>query len=345
MAFFKKNLLKENDKMKNQLIKDVNVLIYTIEKKKYLGNFSEDTINDVLLLLKDASSNVENAIFTGNEDITNVYENCEKYISEFRNQLNIDSNNSLKVKAQEIVDSLDKIRMIADGQLSDDIDDVDSKKERHSVAKKRTVVNGKLNELYGIKNELLKFDKSLEKQIQLYEVEKLELEDKMINEENERILNELDRKITSLESIIESLNINRSNYSACFDLLNNIYSKIKPLVENDSTLSVENLDIAKVLLNLSALRDVLNKPDKALVILKKMNEDSQKISINIKKIDGKIYESIGAKQTTSTNESALKRKEELLRKRREKELVSEDLSSLKTNDVVDDVDTEVEGEN
>jgi hypothetical protein len=341
----KKNLLTENEKMKNQLVKDINTLIFTIETKKYLGTFTDKTIDEVLKLLKEASSNLDSAIFTGNEDIKNVFDNSLKAIKEFKVQLNSDSDNTLLVKAKEIIDSSSKIKMIAEGQLADDIDDVDIKKEGHSIAKKRASVNSKLKELYEIKNDLLMFDKSLEKQIKLHEVEKEELEEKMISEENERILNELDRKITSLESIIESLNVNRSNYSASFDLLHNIYSRIKPLVENDSTLSSDNLDTANALLKINALKEVLNKPDKVLVILRNMNEDSQKIVSNVQKIDGKIYESIGVKQTTTTNDSALRRKEELLRKKREKELVKENLTELKSNDVADVVDETVEGEN
>lgn len=329
MLFGKKNLLTENTKYKDDLNKKLNYIIYAIENNKYLGNISNDTINKVLSIIKESLSKVESLVFTGTENIKVVYDDLDKAITELKNQLNNDSNNTLLIKANDILTLSEKIKLIADGELASDID---NKKEGFGFEKKRRIVNDKLNELYSIKNNILEYSKKLENDIQIEEKEKAELEDKMIEEDNERILNELDRKISSIESIIESKNINRSNYSACYELLNNIYSRLKSIVEYESNLSLDSLDKANALLNINALKSVLDNPDKALTILKKMNVDSEKISENIKKIDDKIYENINSNKTNIT-ESAQRRKALLLKKKREKEYSNIDLSEIK-NEII-----------
>ena len=329
MLFGKKNLLTENTKYKDDLNKKLNYIIYAIENNKYLGNISNDTINKVLSIIKESLSKVESLVFTGTENIKVVYDDLDKAITELKNQLNNDSNNTLLIKANDILTLSEKIKLIADGELASDID---NKKEGFGFEKKRRIVNDKLNELYSIKNNILEYSKKLENDIQIEEKEKAELEDKMIEEDNERILNELDRKISSIESIIESKNINRSNYSACYELLNNIYSRLKSIVEYESNLSLDSLDKANALLNINALKSVLDNPDKVLTILKKMNVDSEKISENIKKIDDKIYENINSNKTNIT-ESAQRRKALLLKKKREKEYSNIDLSEIK-NEII-----------
>lgn len=329
MLFGKKNLLTENTKYKDDLNKKLNYIIYAIENNKYLGNISNDTIIKVLSIINESLSKVESLVFTGTENIKVVYDDLDKAITELKNQLNNDSNNTLLIKANDILTLSEKIKLIADGELASDID---NKKEGFGFEKKRRIVNDKLNELYSIKNNILEYSKKLENDIQIEEKEKAELEDKMIEEDNERILNELDRKISSIESIIESKNINRSNYSACYELLNNIYSRLKSIVEYESNLSLDSLDKANALLNINALKSVLDNPDKALTILKKMNVDSEKISENIKKIDDKIYENINSNKTNIT-ESAQRRKALLLKKKREKEYSNIDLSEIK-NEII-----------
>ena len=265
MLFRKKNLLNENIEYQDNLKNKLNYIIFDIQNNKYLGSLSKDTIDKVLSIVIEALSKIESLVFTGKENIKLEYENIDKAITELKNQLNNDSNNKALLKANDLLALSEKLKLISDGNLSCDIDN--NKKEGFGVEKKRKLVYEKLTELYSIKNMILEYSKKLENDIQIDEKEKSELEDIMIEEDNERILNELDRKISSIESIIESKNINRSNYSACYELLNNIYSRLKSIVEYESNLSLNSLDRANALLNINALKSVLDSPDKALSIL------------------------------------------------------------------------------
>lgn len=331
MLFRKKNLLNENIEYQDNLKNKLNYIIFDIQNNKYLGSLSKDTIDKVLSIVIEALSKIESLVFTGKENIKLEYENIDKAITELKNQLNNDSNNKALLKANDLLALSEKLKLISDGNLSCDIDN--NKKECFGVEKKRKLVYEKLTELYSIKNMILEYSKKLENDIQIDEKEKSELEDIMIEEDNERILNELDRKISSIESIIESKNINRSNYSACYELLNNIYSRLNSIVEYESNLSLNSLDRANALLNINALKSVLDSPDKALSILKRMNNDSLKISENIEKIDQKTFKNLDNHNIKATD-SAQKRKAELIRKKRERELFNDDLSKMKNIEVV-----------
>ena len=79
-----------------------------------------------------------------------------------------------------------------------------------------------------------------------------ELESKMIAEDNERVINELFRKISALKSKLDMLNVRRSNYSACFGVLDIIYANASEILAAGQ-FSMEETAKAKVLLNLGKL--------------------------------------------------------------------------------------------
>ena len=93
-----------------------------------------------------------------------------------------------------------------------------------------------------------------------------------------------------------------------------------------SQFSAEEVGKAKVLLNINKLKSVINEPDKAISILKIMEKDINSIYAKVKSMDEKVFELKG--QETNVTSSALQYKEELMRKKREKEANSDNLSDL-----------------
>lgn len=326
-----KNLLEKSNKMKDELMNIINAYIFKIERNDYLGSFTTDCIKDVVNNLRKASSNLDNAIFSGDEEITSIYNQALAKLNEFANLLNGDSNYALQEGAKQILKHCETINQVANEELiiPTNVGNNLPQNDGFFLARKRKRVATKLEELNQVRNEILKFEKKLENDIILQEKTKAELEDKMITEENERILNEIDRRLTSVESIIASLDVNKSNYSACFTLLNNIYERLRPLVVNDTLLANDNLDRVDALLKIADLKNVLSTPKSALKILSIMNGDSEKILMNIDQIDSKINDAIAGNANTKISESALNRRNELLRKKRERELNKENLSDLK----------------
>ncbi len=325
-----KNLLEKSNKMKDELMNIINAYIFKIERNDYLGSFANDCIKDVVNNLRKASSNLDNAIFSGDEEITSIYNQAMAKLNEFGNLLNSDSNYALQEGAKQILKHCETINQVANEELiiPTNVGNNLHQNDGFFLARKRKRVASKLEELNQVRNEILNFEKKIERDIIVQEKTKAELEDKMINEESERVLNEIDRRLTSIESIIASLDVNKSNYSACFALLNNIYERLRPLVD-DTLLANDNLDRVDALLNIGNLKNVLNNPKSALKILSIMNEDSKQISLNVNQIDSKINDAIAGNANTKISESALNRRNELLRKKRERELNKENLSELK----------------
>ena len=325
-----KNLLEKSNKLKDELMNIINAYIFKIERNDYLGRFANDCIKDVVNNLRKASSNLDNAIFSGEEEITSIYNQAMAKLNEFGDLLNGDSNYALQEGAKQILKHCETINQVANEELiiPTNVGNNLHQNDGFFLARKRKRVATKLDELNQVRNEILKFEKKIENDIIVQEKTKAELEDRMINEENERILNEIDRRLTSIESIITSLDVNKSNYSACFALLNNIYERLKPLV-NDTLLANDNLDRVDALLKIGDLKNVLNNPKSALKILNIMNEDSKQILMNVDQIDSKINDAIAGNANTKISESALNRRNELLRKKRERELNKENLSDLK----------------
>ena len=125
------------------------------------------------------------------------------------------------------------------------------------------------------------------------------------------------------------MTVRKSNYTTCFNLLDMIYVNAAEIVEA-SDYAVDEIGKAKVLLNMSKLKRVLSEPDRALGILKHMQAEIQEIYNRTKTIDAKL----GDMSTTSTvvSDDALAYKEELMRKKREKEKLAQNASAIELNE-------------
>ena len=138
----------------------------------------------------------------------------------------------------------------------------------------------------------------------------------MMNEDNERKINEIYKKISALKTKLDSLIVRKSNYTTCFNLLDMIYVNAAEIVEA-SDLASEEIGKAKALLNIGKLKKVLSEPDKAVAILKRMQADIKEVYDRTQSVDSKLAELNTTSATVS--EDALAYKAELMRKKREKE--------------------------
>ena len=188
--------------------------------------------------------------------------------------------------------------------------------EKEKMTWSRKKLQNRLDELATIKNQFVANEQRLEKDIYALEKDLNELDSLMLKEENERRINELYRKISSLKSKLDMLNVRKANYSACFNLLDLIYSNANEIVV-ESDYSLEDLGKARALLNMSRLKAVISEPEKAISILKRMEKDTQLIAERTKNMDEKVF---GVNTSTiSVSQDALAYKEQLLRKKKEKE--------------------------
>lgn len=314
--------VKNNNAVKEELCSEMKGLLYRIEKGKYDRRLDRDGVRDVYDTLKLSYENLENLIFTGEEDLALVSERVMGSLTALRKALDGELLSHVTEAADDLQYYLDSFTSIANGEI-DALDEAEIKAKKLSWSKRR--LYAKLDELKSIKDTFTEQEKRLEGEITGLERDLAELESKMIAEDNERVINELFRKISALKSKLDMLNVRRSNYSACFGVLDIIYINASEILAAGQ-FSMEETTKAKVFLNLGKLRAVASEPDKAIGILNAMEEDIKRIRINVHIIDKKVF-GLNTGETSVTD-SAMAHKAELMRKDREKAANRENLENL-----------------
>lgn len=314
--------LKQNNSLKDDFATRYNALLYKVEKKRIHPHLSIDELEPILKALKTNLSNFESALGTGREDVYELYNAAKLSLKTLEKKFNDELISEIEQAADELIYVVESWEDVLNGKVEFNSDEF--KEQKVSWSKKRLL--NRLNELDTIKAQFSENNKRLENEIMLSEKNCKELDSIMLKENNERILNETYRKITTIKTKIDSLNIRRSGYSACYNLLDLIYANAKEILNVGDFNSFE-LGKAKGFLNLGKLKQVINEPEKAISILKRMDKDVEEIAEKTKVIDTKILNI--NKNNTNINMDALAYKEELMKKAKEKNV----LNQIKENDI------------
>ena len=304
---------KNNNALKDKALKDLKKVCFKLETHKVNSYLDKDAVDALAVELKDAISGLDNCVGTGKEDISSIAETVSKQVVELNDLANQDLVSRLEEGVSNLTYSVDVWKSVLQGDMnSEEIGTTE--KEKMTWSRKK--LQNRLDELATIKNQFVANEQRLEKDIYSLEKDLNELDSLMLKEENERRINELYRKISSLKSKLDMLNVRKANYSACFNLLDLIYSNANEIVV-ESDYSLEDLGKARALLNMSRLKAVISEPEKAISILKRMEKDTQLIAERTKNMDEKVF---GVNTSTiSVSQDALAYKEQLLRKKKEKE--------------------------
>ena len=305
--------IKNNNALKDKALKDLKKVCFKLETHKVNSYLDKDAVDALAVELKDAISGLDTCVGTGKEDISSIAETVSKQVVELNELANQDLVTRLEEGVSNLTYSVDVWKSVLQGDMnSEEIGTTE--KEKMTWSRKK--LQNRLDELATIKNQFVANEQRLEKDIYSLEKDLNELDSLMLKEENERRINELYRKISSLKSKLDMLNVRKANYSACFNLLDLIYSNANEIVV-ESDYSLEDLGKARALLNMSRLKAVISEPEKAISILKRMEKDTQLIAERTKNMDEKVF---GVNTSTiSVSQDALAYKEQLLRKKKEKE--------------------------
>ena len=313
--------VKANNALKEEIVNELKALIYRLEKGRFDDRLDKESVEAAVGEIKAAAEGLEYAIGTGEENIAAVYEDTKQQIEDFKKKTGQELTNRIESAADELVFTLTLWKDVLDGNTALDTAE-DVKKAKVSGSRKK--LNGRLAELGEIKDSFAVNAKRLDKDIVAEEADLKELEEQIVGENNERKINELYRKIKATKSKVDMLYVRRSNYAACYDLLDMIHANAREIL-NATDFAAEEIAKAKVLLNMGKLKQVVSEPDKAIAILKRMEKDLQAITAKTATIDEKVFNL--DKGNVTVNEDALKYKEELMRKKREKENLSESIAA------------------
>ena len=303
--------LANNNKCKDEIVNLVGSFLYKNEKDL----LSNEDISSLIKEIKQRVNELDHKGSSKDDSIERNYLEIKKYMKHINENYGSVSTTRLKEWLEEINFQLKYWSDLIDGQAYYSKEDSSEDK----ISPKQKKINEKLIQLEEMKNGILNQEKRIEADILTLEKEKEEYESQMMDEENARKLNMLDRKITSCENSIASLNNRAEQYSTIGNLLSIIYVNAKELATAGEYSSAE-LDKANAFLNISKLQDALTNPERALSVLKAIQKDLDQIKEEVKTVDSKVNKVI-TQNNTEISDSAMKRKKELLEKKRQKELL------------------------
>ncbi|MCF0117098.1 MAG: hypothetical protein HUJ61_03505 [Bacilli bacterium] len=338
--------ISSNNKLKEEILGRLKEVIYNLEHGKHSAHLKEDKVAEIVKSLQTTAAGFENVVGTGKEDVKALADSALQEIDEVVKQTQQDTVVKLKKACDKLEYTLDKWTAVLNGEGVGTTFTSDSQEKEGRQVKK---LNTRLVELDKIIEGFRKNETRLEGEIVNIEAEIAELDDQMAEEENERRINKLFRQINAANNKLNMLNAHKEQYSACFNTLDIIYDNAREIIE-ESKYSQEDIGKARALLNNDKLKRVMNEPDKAISILKRMEKETQDIKEKTKTLDKKVLglyaestDAVGVK----ANNDALAYKEALLKKRATKEAASKsknELDSLAKNDVANETSVEVKGE-
>lgn len=305
--------VKNNMQLKEKVVNEINSFIYRLERGRVTSEAEQDALVRVIYDLKADVEALNNSVGTGTEDIEAT---ANKILGLLKDLKKI-SEQDMVHRIQEVADELDyHVVLMRDIFGGVTVVPTEEEEQAAKISYARRKLNARLSELNEIKESFTINSRRLEKDIQGYEKDLTELDDAIVNEDNERKINELHKKVTSLKSKLDSLIVRKSTYTTCFNLLDMIYVNATEIVEA-SDFAGEEIGKAKALLNIGKLRKVLSEPDKAMLILKRMQVDIKEVYDRTQNMDAKLAEFNTS--STTVSQEALAYKAELMRKKREKE--------------------------
>ena len=314
--------IKNNNQLRDKVAGELGAFIYRLERGRFDSEADKDAVIRIVEELKSDVETLSNTVGTGEENIEALANSILALLKELKKS----SEQDMLHRIQEVADELDfNINLWKD--VLDGTTTVPSEEEAKAakISYTRRKLNARLAELNEIKENFTASARRIEKDISGFEKDLTELDAAMLNEDNERKINEIYKKISALKSKLDALIVRKSNYTTCFNLLDMIYVNAAEIVEA-SDFAGEEIGKAKALLNINKLKKVLSEPDKALLILKRMQADIKEVYDRTQAMDVKL----GEMSTTSTvvSDDALAYKEELMRRKREKERNSQSTTEI-----------------
>ena len=213
--------LANNNKCKDEIVNLVGSFLYKNEKDL----LSNEDISSLIKEIKQRVNELDHKGSSKDDSIERNYLEIKKYMKHINENYGSVSTTRLKEWLEEINFQLKYWSDLIDGQAYYSKEDFSEDK----ISPKQKKINEKLIQLEEMKNGILNQEKRIEADILTLEKEKEEYESQMMDEENTRKLNMLDRKITSCENSIASLNNRAEQYSTIGNLLSIIYVNAKEL--------------------------------------------------------------------------------------------------------------------
>ncbi|MBO5009506.1 MAG: hypothetical protein J6D20_02230 [Clostridia bacterium] len=306
--FFKKKYtpsVKANNQLKEKAINELTAFIYSVEKGHFDTEADKDAVMHIVAELSEDTKALANTVGTGNEPIDGIANNILDLLKDFKKITEQD----MLHRIQEVVDDLDfYVNLWRDVLNGDTVVPTEEESAQIKMRYTRRKLAARLEELKEMEERFGDSSRRVGKEITAIEKDIAELEASLAKEEGERKISELYKNITAEKTKLDSLNVRRSNYITCYNMLDTIYLNASEILDASDFVG-EQIRKAKILLNMGKLKKVITKPEKAVHIIERMYKDIKATNEKTKISDAKI----AAVQTDSikASDDALAYKEAL----------------------------------
>lgn len=310
MCFKKKYTpsVKNNNQLKEKAINELTAFVYRVEKGHFDTESNKAAVMNIVAKLSEDTKLLANTVGIGTEPIDNIATTILDLLKDFKKV----TEQEMLHRIQDVVDDLDFYvnlwRDVLNGETV-----APTKEETVQVKMKHTrrKLAARLEELKEMKESFGDSSRRVGKEITTIEKDISELEASLAKEENERKISELYKNITAQKTKLDSLNVRRSNYITCYNMLDTIYLNASEILDASDFVG-EQIRKAKILLNIGKLKKVITKPEKAVHIIKRMYKDikatNEKTKTSDKKLASMQTDSIKASDDALAYKEALKNK-------------------------------------
>lgn len=309
--FFKKKYtpsVKANNQLKEKAINELTAFIYRVEKGHFDTEADKDAVMHIVAELSEDTKALANTVGTGNEPIDVIAHNILDLLKDFKKVTEQD----MLHRIQEVVDDLDfYVNLWRDVLNGDTVAPTEEETVQIKMKYTRRKLAARLEELKEMKENFGDSSRRVGKEITAIEKDISELEASLATEDGERKISELYKNITAQKTKLDSLNVRRSNYITCYNMLDTIYLNASEILDASDFVG-EQIRKAKILLNMGKLKKVITKPEKAVHIIERMYKDIKATNEKTKMSDSKIAalqtDSIKASDEALAYKEALKNK-------------------------------------
>ncbi len=300
--------IKSNNQLKEKAINEITAFVYRVEHGRFDTEADKDSVIAMVEELSLDIKKLAGTVGTGEEKIDYLANTLLALLKDFKKV----TEQEMLHRIQDVVDELDfYINLWCDVLNGETVAPTAEETVQVRMKYTRRKLAARLEELKEMKENFGDSARRVGREIVDIEKDIAELEASLAKEENERRISELYKNVTANKTKLDSLNVRRSNYLTCYNMLDTIYLNAAEILEASDFVG-EQIRKAKILLNLGKLKKVITKPEKAVKILERMYKDikatNEKTKASDKKLAGMKTDSLNA------SDEALAYKESLANK-------------------------------
>jgi hypothetical protein len=279
--FNKKTTVSNQMQIKEKMIKELTNVIYGLKKGNFNSELDKGEVKKLLDQIQSKVEEVNNSLGTGDQDITIGVNKVHKSLQKLMNASKENLLSRFEDSVLNLIDDFNEIIDLENGIITE------IQKDEEGYNRKQKQFKNKLAEMDQYSQKFIENKNRVEIEIKKFERDKKELDSKILSETNNRVKENIFRQIKASMNKIDALRVKSSEYSSSFNLLDSIKVYAKELVEIGS-ISNEELNKAKIIINIDKIKLVLDNPNKLQSLLKVIELDLKKSQENIKLRDKQV---------------------------------------------------------